>query len=64
MRLLFNCLKGALFLLLGFVLLLIPYSRFKEIFPAAPAPLLVKILGVVIVLCGVVILAAAFMYSE
>ncbi|MDE6220892.1 MAG: hypothetical protein K2G51_10785 [Lachnospiraceae bacterium] len=64
MKSIFNCLKGVLFLLFGAALLIIPYSRFKEIFPAAPAPLWVRILGVVIVLCGIVILAAAFMYRE
>lgn len=61
MKQMFNYIKGVLFLLLGIALLLLPYSRFKEFFPAAPAPMVVKILGVVIVLCGSVILAAAFL---
>ena len=64
MKQMFNCLKGALFLILGVALLIIPYSQFKEYYPAAPTPLVVRILGVVIVLCGVVILAAASMYRE
>ena len=64
MKQIFNCLKGVLFLLLGIVLLFIPYSQFKEFFPAAPAPLVVRILGVIIVLCGIIILAAVFIYRE
>lgn len=61
MKQIFNCLKGVLFLLFGIALLLIPYSQFKELFPAAPAPLIIRILGIVIMLCGIVILAAVFM---
>lgn len=64
MKQMFNYLKGILFVLLGIALLLLPYSRFKEFFSAAPAPMVVKILGVVIMLCGSVILAAAFWYRS
>lgn len=64
MKQIFNYLKGVLFILLGGVLLFIPYSLFKEFFPAAPAPLVVKILGVVIMLCGIVILAAVLIYRK
>lgn len=64
MKQIFNSLKGILFLILGIILILIPYSRFKELFPAAPAPLIIRILGVVIVLCGIIILAAFFMSKK
>lgn len=61
MRKIFNIVKGILFLILGIILVITPYSQFKELFPAAPASIIIKILGVVIVLCGIIILAAAFM---
>jgi len=61
MNKIFNILKATIFLLIGIALLFIPYSRFKELFPAAPAPIVIRILGVVIALCGIIILAAAFM---
>lgn len=56
-----NIFKGVLFLSLGIALLLIPYSQFKKVFPAAPAPLILRGSGIVIALCGIVILAAVFM---
>lgn len=64
MKRIFNILKGLLFIFLGVILILTPYSRFKETFPGAPAPLLIKVLGGIIVLCGAVILAALFINKK
>lgn len=64
MKKIFNILKGMLFLLLGIILMLVPYSRFKELFPEAPTPFIIKILGAVIVLCGIIILAITFVYKS
>ncbi len=64
MKRVFNSIKGILFLLLGIILVLIPYSQFKELFSAAPAPIVIRILGAVIILCGIAILAAAFMSKK
>ena len=60
----FDCIKGILFLLLGIALVFVPYSKFKDLFPAAPPSAVVKIIGVVIMLCGVIILAVSFMGSR
>ena len=57
----FNIIKGILFLIVGIILVIVPYPKFKELFPAAPAPIVIKILGAVIVFCGIVIRAAALM---
>ncbi len=56
----FNFIKGILFLLLGVAVVFVPYSKFKNLFPAAPPPAVVKILGVVVILCGVITLAVSF----
>lgn len=57
----FDCIKGILFLLLGIALVFVPYLKFKDLFPAAPSLAVVKIGGIVMMLCGVIILAVSFM---
>lgn len=49
--------RGILFIIIGIILIIIPYAKFKEIFPKAPGPAIVKILGGVIVFCGIIIAA-------
>ena len=64
MKGIFDYIKGILFLLLGIALVFVPYSKFKDLFPAAPSSVVVKIIGIVIILCGVIILAVSFMGSK
>lgn len=52
-----NIIRSILFLGIGAGLLFVPYERFKSWFPKAPGAVAVKILGAVILLCGLVILA-------
>lgn len=49
-----NLIKCVLFLAAGLLLLLVPHKKFKEIFPKAPAAAVVKVGGVIVILCGIV----------
>lgn len=56
-----NLIKVILFLGAGAGLVLVPYEQFKSWFPKAPGPMAVKIVGVVVLLCGLIILVALMM---
>lgn len=56
MRNIINILKCVLFLGAGILLLLAPYSKVKMIFPNAPSAVVVKVMGGIVLLCGLVIL--------
>lgn len=43
--------------ILGIVVLVIPYDKWENIFPKAPSKAVTKICGVVVVLCGVALIA-------
>ncbi len=58
MRTIFNILKCLLLLAAGLYLLLVPYDQLKGYFPNALSPVMIKISGGVIVLCGIIILLA------
>lgn len=48
-------LRTILFLVLGLGLLFVPYEKFQTWFPNAPRPGIVKIIGVVVLLCGILL---------
>lgn len=56
MKLAIDIIKCILFLGIGLYLMLGSYDTFKEIFPKAPAPIVIKVIGGVITLCGIIIL--------
>jgi len=58
MRTIINIIKCLLFLAAGLYLLLVPYDKFKSYFPNALSPVMIKVSGGVIVLCGIIILLA------
>ena len=58
MKTFLNLLRGAVLLAAGLFLLLVPYAKFQGIFPKAPAPAVVRVLGAVVVFCGVLVLLA------
>lgn len=47
---------GVLFIGAGLFALLEPYDKFCEIFPKAPAKRAVRVLGAVVVVCGIIII--------
>lgn len=58
MSFIFNVLKVILFLGAGIGLLIVPYEQFHSWFPNAPGPAIVKVIGALVLLCGIVILIA------
>ncbi|MFW5672113.1 MAG: hypothetical protein ACOCM8_07480 [Acetivibrio ethanolgignens] len=56
-----NLIKVILFLCAGAGLLFVPYERLKSWFPRVPKPVVIKILGVIVLLCGFAILALQMM---
>lgn len=52
MRNLINLIKCVLFLGAGLLIIFFPYDKFKAIFPNAPSPVVVKVMGIIILLCG------------
>lgn len=55
MKKIMDILRGIVFLIAGALLLLTPYAKVKAIFPNAPAPIIVKIMGGIVLLCGILI---------
>ena len=53
----FYIIRAILFLGAGAGLLLVPYEKFQSWFPKAPGPAAVKIAGVLVLLCGIAVLA-------
>ena len=55
MKNIINLIKCIIFLGAGIAILLLPYDKFKAVFPNAPSPVVVKVMGFVILLCALVI---------
>lgn len=55
MKNVFNVIRCIVLLGAGVLILLAPYEKIKLIFPNAPSPAIVKIMGVIAILCGIVI---------
>ncbi len=53
----FYIIRAILFLGAGAGLLLVPYEKFQSWFPKAPGPAAVKTAGVLVLLCGIAVLA-------
>ena len=60
MKNIINIIKCFIFLGAGFLLLFVPYNKIQSEFPKAPTPIVVKVTGVIVLICGIVI---ALMYS-
>lgn len=61
MKNIINMIKCFIFLGAGLLLLFVPYNKIQSVFPKAPAPIVVKVMGVIVLICGVVI---ALMYAR
>lgn len=55
MDMIFNMIEGIVLLGAGGFLLFVPYEKFKKLFPKAPSPVVVKIFGVFIAICGILV---------
>ena len=62
MRFFINIIKVLLFLGVGTALFFIPYEKFQIWFPQAPKVAVVKVAGIVSLLCGIIIMV--LMLSE
>lgn len=62
MRFFINMIKVLLFLGVGTALFFIPYEKFQIWFPQAPKVAVVKVAGIVSLLCGIIIMV--LMLSE
>ena len=60
MKNIINIIKCFIFLGAGFLLLFVPYNKIQSAFHKAPTPIVVKVTGVIVLICGIVI---ALMYS-
>ena len=60
MKNIINIIKCFIFLGAGFLLLFVQYNKIQSAFPKAPTPIVVKVTGVIVLICGIVI---ALMYS-
>lgn len=52
---------GICITVLGLIIMITPYEKFKEAVPKAPSKTVVKVLGAVVVLCGIGLAALGFM---
>ena len=60
MKNIIKIIKCFIFLGEGFMLLFVPYNKIQSAFTKAPTPIVVKVTGVIVLICGIVI---ALMYS-
>lgn len=56
-----DCVYGILVAIVGLMIVVTPYDKFKEKVPKAPSPAVVKVLGVVVLLMGIGLIALAAM---
>lgn len=54
-----NIIRSVIFIVAGIVMLLLPYEKFKAVFPKAASPVFVKVLGGFLILGGIVMLLLA-----
>lgn len=55
----FDCIYGIVIAIAGLFFVVTPYEKLKEKFPKAPSSGVVKVLGVVVLICGIAMIALA-----